>query len=143
MIRKLETKDIDKIMDIWLSSSIDGHKFIDEKYWRDNYDTVKNVYIPMSEVFVYEDNNEIKGFIGILNNEFIGALFVDKNSQGLGIGSKLINYALNKYNKLNLAVYKDNENAVKFYNNKGFKIINEQQNEDSGFIEYIMEYKLS
>lgn len=143
MIRKLETKDIDKIMDIWLSSSIDGHKFIDEKYWRDNYDTVKNVYIPMSEVFVYEDNNDIKGFIGILNNEFIGALFVDKNSQGLGIGSKLINYALNKYNKLNLAVYKDNENAVKFYNNKGFKIINKQQNEDSGFIEYIMEYKLS
>ena len=143
MIRKLETKDINKIMDIWLNSSIDGHKFIDEKYWRDNYDTVKNVYIPMSEVFIYEDNNETKGFIGILNNEFIGALFVDKNSQGLGIGSKLIDYALNKYNKLNLAVYKDNENAVKFYINKGFKIINEQQNEDSGFIEYIMEYKLS
>lgn len=140
MIRILETKDIDKIMDIWLNSTIDGHKFIDEKYWIDNYDTVKNVYIPMSEVFVYEDNNDIKGFIGILNNEFIGALFVDKNSQGLGIGSKLINYAFNKYNKLNLAVYKDNENAVKFYINKGFKIINEQQNEDSGFIEYIMEY---
>lgn len=51
MIRKLETKDIDKIMDIWINSSIDGHKFIDEKYWRDNYDTLKNVYIPMSEVF--------------------------------------------------------------------------------------------
>lgn len=142
MIRKLETKDIDKIMNIWLNSTIDGHKFIDEKYWRYNYDTVKNVYIPMSEVFIYEDNNETKGFIGILNHEFIGALFVDKNSQGLGIGSKLIDYALNKYNKLNLAVYKDNENAVKFYINKGFKIINEQQNEDSGFIEYIMEYKL-
>lgn len=142
MIRKLETKDIDKIMNIWLNSTIDGHKFIDEKYWRDNYDTVKNVYMPVSEVFIYENNNDIKGFIGILNNEFIGALFVDTSSQGLGIGSKLIDYVLSKYNKLNLAVYKENENAVKFYINKGFKIINEQQNEDSGFIEYIMEYTL-
>lgn len=137
-IRELESKEIDKIMSIWKNSTIKAHSFIDKDYWIKSYDVVKDVYIPMADTFIYEDSTDIKGFISIINNEFIGALFVDIDSKGKGIGSKLIDYALKKYKKLNLAVYKDNTNAVKFYINKGFKIIEEQINEDSGFKEYIM-----
>ena len=139
MIRNIENKDMDKIMDIWLKSTIKAHDFIDEGYWNKNYDTVKDVYIPMSDTFVYEDEENIKGFISIINNEFIGALFVDIDCQGNGIGKKLINYAMNKYKKLNLAVYKDNKKSVDFYMNRGFKIVKEQEDEDSGYKEYIME----
>lgn len=139
MIRNIENKDIDKIMDIWLKSAIKAHDFIDEEYWNNNYNTVKDVYIPMSDTFVYEDEENIKGFISIINNEFIGALFVDIDCQGNGIGKKLINYAMNKYKKLNLAVYKDNKKSVDFYMNRGFKIVKEQEDEDSGYKEYIME----
>lgn len=139
MIRKLENKDIDKIMDIWLKSTIKAHDFIEEKYWRDNYNIVKNIYIPMADSFVYEDDKGIKGFISIINNEFIGALFVDTDNQGSGIGKKLIDYVMNKYNYLSLAVYKENKKSVDFYISRGFKIIKEQLNEDSGYEEYIME----
>lgn len=139
MIRKLENKDIDKIMDIWLKSTIKAHDFIEEKYWKDNYNTVKNIYIPMADSFVYEDDKGIKGFISIINNEFIGALFVDIDNQGSGIGKKLIDYVMNKYNHLSLAVYKENKKSLDFYISRGFKIIKEQLNEDSGYEEYIME----
>lgn len=139
MIRKLENKDIDKIMDIWLKSTIKAHDFIEEKYWKDNYNTVKNIYIPMADSFVYEDDKGIKGFISIINNEFIGALFVDIDNQGSGIGKKLIDYVMHKYNHLSLAVYKENKKSVDFYISRGFKIIKEQLNEDSGYEEYIME----
>lgn len=139
MIRNVENKDIDKIMDIWLKSTIKAHDFIDEEYWNKNYDTVKNVYIPMSDTFVYEDKENIKGFISIINNEFIGALFVAIDCQGSGVGKKLIDYVMNKYKKLNLAVYKDNKKSVDFYMNRGFKIVKEQKNEYSGYAEYIME----
>lgn len=138
MIRKLENKDIDIIMAIWLESTIKAHDFIDEKYWNENYLTVKEVYIPISNTFVYEDIEGIKGFISIMNNEFIGALFVEVNSQGIGIGSDLIDYVINIYDKLSLAVYKENENAYKFYKSKGFNILSEAINEDTGCIEYIM-----
>lgn len=138
MIRKFKYNDIDIIMHIWFESTIKGHKFITKSYWEKNFDAVKNIYIPMSETFIYEDNNKIKGFISILNDNFIGALFVDPNSQGKRIGSKLISYATNKYPNLELAVYKGNLNAINFYLNKGFKIESEQINEDSGHIEYIM-----
>lgn len=141
MIRKLGDKDTNKIMNIWLNSTIKAHDFIDKNYWENSYNTVKNIYIPMSETFVYEEDNCIKGFISIINNEFIGALFVDINEQGVGIGKELINYAINKYKKLILAVYKENKNSVNFYLNRGFKIIKEQINEDSGYSEYLMEIK--
>lgn len=139
MIRKIENKDIDRIMNIWIESTIKAHDFISKEYWEDNYNTVKDVYIPISETFVYEDKEGIKGFISIINNEFIGALFVDRKYQSSGIGKKLIDYAINRYKKLNLAVYKDNKKSVDFYINRGFEIVKEQLNEDSGYNEYIME----
>ncbi|MGO1043536.1 N-acetyltransferase [Clostridioides difficile] len=140
MIRKSNNKDIDKIMGIWEESTIKAHDFISKDYWKNNYNTVKNEYIPISETFVYDDGEEIKGFISIIDNEFIGALFVSTNYQNLGIGSKLLDYAIKEYKNLSLAVYKDNKKAVVFYNKKGFNIVKEQVNEDSGFKEYIMEY---
>lgn len=143
MIRKLNEADIDKVMDIWMKSTIKAHDFISKEYWQNNYNTVKEVYIPMSETFVYKDVQGIKGFISVINNEFIGALFVDIDFQGNGIGKQLIDYAVSKYGKLLLAVYKENKKSVEFYINRGFKIIEEQINDDSKNVEYIMEKSLS
>ncbi|WP_297136940.1 N-acetyltransferase [Terrisporobacter sp.] len=143
MIRNLNSADIDNVMDIWIKSTIKAHDFISKEYWENNYDTVKNVYIPMSDTFVYEDEEGIKGFISIVNNEFIGALFVDIDFQGNGIGKKLINYVMNKYKELKLAVYKENKISVEFYTNIGFKIVKEQINDDSGHSEYIMQKSLN
>ena len=79
MIRKLEDKDIDKVMNIWLESTIKAHDFISKEYWESNYDTVKEVYIPIADSFIYEEKGIIKGFISVIDKEFIGALFVDNN----------------------------------------------------------------
>ena len=143
MIRKLNEADIDKVMDICMKSPIKANDFISKEYWQNNYNTFKEVYIPMSETFVYKDVQGIKGFISVINNEFIGALFVDIDFQGNGIGKQLIDYAVSKYVKLQLAVYKENKKSVEFYINRGFKIIEEQINDDSKHVEYIMEKSLS
>lgn len=137
-IKELRREEIDEIMRIWLESTIKAHDFIEKEYWEKNFNVVKEVYIPMAETFVYYEDRNIKGFISIINKEFIGALFVDVESQGLGIGSKLLDFVKLRYKNISLAVYKMNEKAVKFYINNGFEIIKEQENEDSGFVEYIM-----
>lgn len=142
MIRKFKNADIDKLMDIWLESTVRAHNFISREYWESNYKVVKDAYMPIADTFVYEEDGEIRGFISIINNEFIGALFVDVKFQGMGIGSKLIDYSIEKYKKLTLAVYKENQKSVEFYTRKGFKIIEEGLNEDSGYTEYIMENKI-
>ncbi|MDB8789117.1 N-acetyltransferase [Romboutsia sp. 1001216sp1] len=141
MIRMLENKDIDRIMEIWLESTIKAHDFIEKKYWEDNYNTVKHDYIPVSDVFVYEDEENIKGFIAIINNEFIGALFVDNNYQGCGIGRKLIEHTINLYDNLTLSVYKDNTKSVEFYKKMNFEVVSESIDEGTMCIEYTMKNK--
>jgi putative acetyltransferase len=89
---------------------------------------------------LYLEGNEIKGFISIINKEFIGTLFVDVNSQGNGTGSKLIERVKEIYDYLELSVYKDNKASVCFYNKVGFTLIREEINEETNKVECIMSY---
>jgi len=130
--------EIDEVMNIWLDSTIDAHDFIPEDYWRENYKVVRNDYVPQSETYVYIEKEKILGFISVLNKEFIGALFVNKNCQGNGIGEKLIDFSKSIYDTLSLSVYKKNYRAVNFYKKVGFKCIAEQVNEETNEEEYIM-----
>lgn len=138
MIKKLEQTNIDTVMKIWLAANIDAHYFIPEKYWIDNYDVVKEKYLPIANTFIYEEANIIKGFISIMEGFFIGALFVAKEYQKQGIGLQLINYCQALYPKLELAAYVDNIRAVEFYKRCHFEVQSEQANRDSGFKEYVM-----
>lgn len=140
MIKPLENEKIKDVMVIWLKTNIAAHSFIPEKYWLENYHIVEKEYLPNSETFVYEEDNIIKGFISIINNLFIGALFLAEDYQGRGIGKKLIDYCKSLYSRLELCVYVENINAIKFYNHCGFIIRAEQPNSDSGFTEYLMSW---
>lgn len=139
MIRTLDNNDIQNIMQIWLETNIIAHNFIDKSYWKNNFELVKNEYLPSSETYIFEDE-KIRGFISIINKNFIGALFVDNNMQNKGIGTKLINYCKNKYNELSLSVYKENINAINFYKKNGFIIVKECFDINSNNKEYIMKW---
>lgn len=92
MIKQLEDSSISSVMEIWLRTNITAHKFISKDYWIRNYEVVKNQYIPISKTFIFEKNNKIIAFISIINDSFIGALFVQEEYQGQGIGKQLINH---------------------------------------------------
>ena len=92
MIRKIKEEDITKVMTIWTKGNFKAHDFIEKDYWLENFNEVKNEYLPKSDTYVYTHEGEIKGFISILENEYIGALFVKQDSLRKGIGRKLLNY---------------------------------------------------
>lgn len=140
MIKELEKFEIEQVMDIWLNTNITAHNFLPKKYWVNNYDLVKEQYIPMAKNFVYKEDGIIKGFISIIEDSFIGALFVSEKYQGQGIGKKLINHCKSLYDNLQLAVYSNNTPAVNFYKHCGFIIEKEQKNVDSDFMECIMSW---
>ncbi|MGS0763753.1 N-acetyltransferase [Syntrophomonas curvata] len=141
MIREAKKADTELLMDIWLKSAVKTHDFIPQPYWMENYTLVKEQYIPMAKTFVYQDNYSIRGFISIIETDFIGALFVDVDSQGKGIGTELLDFVQDNYTKLSLAVYKENIRALAFYKKRGFHIAEEQLNESNNEIEYIMYWK--
>ncbi len=64
MIRKLRKTDINRVADIRLKTNLKAHSFISEQYWISNYERVKEM-LPQAEVYVYEDDKMIQGFLGV------------------------------------------------------------------------------
>ena len=141
MIRKFREDDTTKVMTIWTKGNFQAHDFIEKDYWLLNYNRVKEEYLRKTETYVYTENDEIKGFISLLQDNHIGALFVKEEFQRQGIGRKLINHLKERYDKLTLNVYEKNVGATLFYVDSGFINTKIQIDEKTGEKEYIMEWK--
>ena len=139
MIRELQRDDINKVADIWLNTNIKAHNFIPAQYWKSNFKAVKEA-LSQTEVYVYEYDKEIKGFIG-LNDEYVEGIFVSGEMQSQGIGKILLNYVKDKKNKLLLNVYKKNARAISFYQREGFEIQHSGLDEATGEKDYVMTWQ--
>lgn len=139
MIRKLQKTDINRVADIWLKTNLKAHYFIPEQYWTNNYEVVKEM-LPQAEVYVYEDDKIIQGFIGI-NDEYIEGIFVSDEMQSRGIGKMLLDYIKDKKDRLQLKVYQKNVRAMSFYQREGFTIQSEGMDEFTGEKEYVMNWE--
>ena len=139
MIRELRKVDINKVAEIWLDTNIKTHYFISAQYWKSNFELVKELLL-QATVYVYEDKQEIQGFIG-LSNEYIEGIFVSAEMQSQGIGKILLNYVKGKRNKLILNVYQKNVRAILFYQRERFIIQSEQLDESTGEKEYVMKWE--
>ena len=117
MIRKLLNRDIDRVAYIWLKTNLKAHYFISKQYWKSNYELVKEMML-QSEVYVFEADKMIQGFVG-LNDEYIEGIFVSDEMQSCGIGKLLLDYIKDKKVSLRLNVYQKNARAISFYQREG------------------------
>ena len=139
MIRKLRKADINKVADIWLDTNIKAHYFIPAQYWKRNSILVKELLL-QATVYVYEDKQEIQGFVG-LSDEYIEGIFVSAEMQSQGIGKILLNYVNGKRNNLLLNVYQKNTRAISFYQREGFEIQCNGIDEATGERDYAMAWQ--
>ena len=139
MIRELRKVDINKVAEIWLDTNIKTHYFISAQYWKSNFELVKELLL-QATVYVYEDKQEIQGFIG-LSDEYIEGVFVSAKMQSQGIGKILLNYVKGKRNKLILNVYQKNTRAISFYQREGFEIQYSGLDEATGEKDYVMAWQ--
>ena len=139
MIRELRKADINRVANIWLDTNITAHYFISAQYWKSNFELVKELLL-QATVYVYEDNQEILGFIG-LNDEYIEGIFVSDEMQSFGIGKALLNYVKDKRSKLFLNVYQKNTRAISFYQREDFKIRCSGIDDATGEKDYLMTWQ--
>ena len=102
MIRNYREADIEQILDIWLSASIKAHSFVGSEFWQSKVSEMRDMYIPASETFVCEVDEQIAGFYCLYGNT-LAAVFVSPSLQGQGIGSALIDDATSSFCSLPLA----------------------------------------
>ena len=119
------------IAQIWLTSNLEAHSFIDPNYWQENFAAVKE-QLATAELFIFNDtNDQITGFLG-LSGDYIAGLFVAAKFRGEGIGQQLLTAAKTSQAKLTLSVYAKNDKAVNFYSREGFSTAKQEIDEPTG-----------
>ena len=136
MIRRLQKSDADAAAKIWLDANIQAHCFISAQYWKDHFEPVRDQLL-QAEVYVYEDEAQIQGFLGLIDT-YIAGIFVRGEAQSRGIGRQLLDKAKCVKPQLCLSVYKKNARAIKFYRRENFVIQCESTDENTGEEEYSM-----
>lgn len=123
MIRAYRADDLEQIMPLWLESTTLAHPFIAPRYWHESAELVRECYLPQSQTWVYEIDGAIVGFISVMEQRFIGALFVEQIWHGKGIGAALMAHVQQRFNLLSLEVYEQNLRACAFYRKHGFTAV--------------------
>lgn len=133
----MNDQDMNNMIDIWLTASIDAHHFIPAQYWKSKIDEMRNVYLPMSETYLLEENSKVHGFISLVGDH-LAALFVSITGQNQGYGRALLHHAMDLRNVLKLQVYQENQHAFHFYLKNGFQVQGEAVDNNTGQRELIM-----
>lgn len=119
-IRKADTKDNPRIMEIWESSVKATHDFLKQE----DFELFKNLipieYLPQLNVFVMEDDEIISAFFAV-SEDNLEMLFVDAESRGNGFGKIAIDYVVNTLQIYKVDVNEQNMQAVDFYLKKGYQ----------------------
>jgi len=130
-IRPYVKADLDGVLSSWESAVKVGHPFLPETFLGQERYNIPNVYLPNAETWVAEQGGQVVGFIALIGNE-VGAIFVDAECHGSGVGRALMDKAHELRGELELEVFEKNQIGRRFYARYGFQLLEEKLHEDTG-----------
>ncbi|MBO1298714.1 MULTISPECIES: GNAT family N-acetyltransferase [unclassified Enterococcus] len=136
-VQKLDQQMMDRLLTIWLKTNVETHDFIDATYWHEKKVLLKKE-LPKAEIYYYEIEGQIVGFMGIIDESYLAGIFVESMFQNKKIGQKLIEAAKKEKERIALHVYHKNQRAIRFYDRNGFRKVAEQIDESTNEKEYLM-----
>ncbi|MFO2465592.1 N-acetyltransferase [Pseudomonas sp. 15FMM2] len=139
MIRDIQNRDLEPVLDIWLQASIQAHHFIPAEFWCNQLEAMREIYLPGAMSRVFEEKGSVAGFYSV-HQDTLAALFVSPERQGHGIGKQLLTDAMASRSILQLTVYSANTPAIGFYQSQGFVVLDEQPDEHTGHLEKLMRW---
>ena len=145
-IRKASVRDISRIAEILIFTKRMNYRPI---FRNDKVSFGEMQVLPLAQdyidhpeklenIWVYDDEF-VKGVLHAENHELL-ELYVDTFFQNEGIGSKLIEFAVDKLGVRYLNVLEKNINAIRFYQRHGFVLTQEKQLEQ-GTNEFVVKMK--
>jgi putative acetyltransferase len=138
MIRKYKADDLEAVIDTWYQASMVAHPFLDSTFIEQEKHNIQYVYLPNTETWVFEKNNEIVAFIAMIDNEVV-AIFAKPPFHGTGIGKQLMDYVADMHPTLEVEVFENNRIGRVFYEKYGFSQMEKHLHEETGF--YLLRLK--
>lgn len=131
-IRRYDDADLEAVLDIWHRASLIAHSFLPEDFFERERQQIADRSMPVAETFVAEgDDRRVLGFLSLIGNE-IGAIFVDPDEQGRGVGRTLMDAARAVRPYLEVDVFEANTIGRGFYDAYGFELVDRHVNTDVG-----------
>lgn len=115
----------------WESASRIAHPFLTEEFQQQERHNIPNVYMPVAETWVIEQDGQVIGFVALIGNE-VGGLFVKSEFHGTGAGRALMDKAVELRGELEVEVFKANKIGRNFYDKYGFQLLHEAVHESTG-----------
>jgi putative acetyltransferase len=130
-IRRYEEKDLNDVLDAWEKASLLAHPFLSKEFMDQERQNIPSVYVPQAETWVAEWDGKVVGFVALIGHE-VGAIFLQPEFHGKGIGLALMDKAQSLRGDLVLEVFEENEIGRRFYDRYGFEYVGERMHEESG-----------
>ena len=128
-IRPARPEDLPRLVEIWEGAVRATHGFLTE-------DDIQSIRLQVEKMLPAAEGLTVSclegqptGFMGLTpprepgGEAEIDMLFIHPQAQGRGLGTALIDFALNLHRPLRLSVNEQNPQARVFYENRGFVII--------------------
>lgn len=131
-IKDRTTEVIKELLEVWEDSVKATHLFLSS----DDIKYIKE-YVPealkcVSHLVIIEnESHQPIAFMGIDNTK-LEMLFIKNSERGKGLGKKLLNYGIEKYNINELTVNEQNLNAKGFYEYMGFQTYKRTEVDEQG-----------
>ena len=139
MIRNYTENYTESVLNIWLTASVKAPDFVPADFWQSQLGSMRDIYLPASDVYVFEHQGEVIGFYALYESN-LAAIFVSPERQGQGFGKQLLDHAKQQRVQLTLSVYKQNHASYQFYLSQGFKVMSEPADEHTSQPEYTMSF---
>lgn len=120
-----------QVLTIWEKSVLATHDFLTSTDFEEIKAFASNINFNDFQIFCLTNENLVLGFIGVADKK-VEMLFLDPKYFGLGLGQKLLNFAVKELNADKLDVNEQNVKALKFYQKFGFEIFERTDKDDQG-----------
>lgn len=121
-----------ELLSIWEAAVRDSHHFLSEEDIAFFRDKIPSEYLPYLSVFgITDGQDKLCGFMA-LSDEMIEMLFIHPSVKGEGYGTRLLRFATESKGMRRVDVNEDNPQALRFYQNRGFKVTGREASDPSG-----------
>ncbi len=130
-IVKYADKDREQLLDVWEKSVLATHDFLSPTDFHEIKDIVGTIDFNAFDVYCLLDRNNVIGFLGTANQK-VEMLFLSPEQIGIGLGKKLLNFAIHDLNANKVDVNEQNTKAFGFYSKFGFKTYERTDKDEQG-----------
>lgn len=130
-----------QVLDTWERSVLATHFFLSPVDFEKIKTLVYGIDFNNFSVYCLVNGDEVIGFIG-MDGLRIEMLFLSPSHTGVGLGRKLVEFAINECRATEVDVNEQNLKAVSFYKKLGFEVFDRTETDSLGMEYPILKMKL-